>query len=44
MNDDIPCLAVCFGHQLVALIFGGKTVINLGGEEGFQDVPTKYCR
>jgi len=38
---DIPCLAVCFGHQLVAHIFGGTTVINLASEEGFQDVQTK---
>ncbi|MBU0528376.1 type 1 glutamine amidotransferase [bacterium] len=39
--QDIPCLAVCFGHQLVAHIFGGTTVINLASEEGFQDVQTK---
>lgn len=41
-NEDIPCLAVCFGHQLAALTFGGKTVVKLGEEEGFQEVPTKY--
>ncbi|MCJ7802912.1 MAG: type 1 glutamine amidotransferase [Candidatus Marinimicrobia bacterium] len=40
-EKDIPCLAVCFGHQLVAYIFGGTTVINLASEEGFQDVQTK---
>jgi len=40
-DKNIPCLAVCFGHQVVAEIFGGNTVINLGGEEGFQNVPTK---
>ena len=40
-QKDIHCLAVCFGHQLVAHTFGGSTVINLASEEGFQDVPTK---
>ena len=40
-QKDIPCLAVCFGHQLVAHTFGGNTVRNLASEEGFQDVPTK---
>lgn len=37
----IPCLAVCFGHQLVAKIFGGKTIVNSNGEEGFKDIPIK---
>ena len=40
-NKNIPCLAVCFGHQVVADIFGGTTVKNIAGEEGFQEVPTK---
>jgi GMP synthase (glutamine-hydrolysing) len=40
-QKDIYCLAVCFGHQLAAHIFGGNTVRNLVSEEGFQDVPTK---
>jgi len=40
-DEKIPCLAVCFGHQVVADMFGGTTVRNLRGEEGFQDVPTK---
>lgn len=40
-KQDIPCLAVCFAHQLVAHTFGGTTVRNLTSEEGFQDVPTK---
>ena len=39
-NKNIPCLAVCFGHQVVADMFGGTTVKNLAGEEGFRDVPT----
>jgi GMP synthase (glutamine-hydrolysing) len=39
-DENIPCLAVCFGHQVVADIFGGNTVRNRNGEEGFQDVPT----
>ncbi len=39
-NKNIPCLAVCFGHQVVANMFGGTTVKNLAGEEGFHDVPT----
>ena len=39
-DKNIPCLAVCFGHQVVAQMFGGTTVKNLAGEEGFQDVPT----
>ncbi len=39
-DENIPCLAVCFGHQFVAHMFGGTTVRNLVGEEGFQDVPT----
>ncbi|MEE8341176.1 MAG: gamma-glutamyl-gamma-aminobutyrate hydrolase family protein [Candidatus Neomarinimicrobiota bacterium] len=38
--ENIPCLAVCFGHQVVADMFGGTTLQNLAGEEGFQDVPT----
>ena len=37
---NIPCLAVCFGHQVVAQMFGGTTVRNQAGEEGFQDVTT----
>jgi len=41
-ENEIPCLAVCFGHQFVAKIFGGKTIINLSGEEGFQNIPTRY--
>ena len=40
-NKNIPCLAVCFGHQVVADIFGGINVKNIAGEEGFQEVPTK---
>ena len=39
-DENIPCLAVCFGHQVVAHMFGGTTVMNFEGEEGFQDVPT----
>lgn len=39
-EENIPCLAVCFGHQVVAQMFGGTTVRNEAGEEGFQDVPT----
>lgn len=39
-SSKIPCLAVCFGHQIVAEMFGGKTVVNSNGEEGFQEVPT----
>ncbi len=39
-QNNIPCLAVCFGHQIVAHIFGGKTVRDCAGEAGFQDVPT----
>lgn len=40
-DENIPCLAVCFGHQVVAQMFGGTTVRNETGEEGFLDVPTK---
>ena len=40
--DDIPCLAVCFGHQLVAYDSEVKLLVNLYGEEGFQDIPTRY--
>ena len=40
-NKHIPCLAVCFGHQVIADMFGGTTIKNYAGEEGFQDVPTK---
>ncbi len=40
-DKNIPCLAVCFGHQVVAHMFGGSTVKNQAGEDGFQDVPTK---
>lgn len=40
-KNKVPCLAVCFGHQLVADIFEGTTIIKSNGEEGFQDVPTK---
>lgn len=39
-DENIPCLAVCFGHQVVAHMFDGTAVRNLAGEEGFQDVPT----
>jgi len=39
---NIPCLAVCFGHQLVAKIFGGKTIVESNGEEGFQNILTNY--
>ncbi|NHZ85865.1 MAG: hypothetical protein GWP19_08285 [Planctomycetia bacterium] len=39
-NENIPCLAVCFGHQIVADLFGGTTVKNYASEEGFQDVST----
>lgn len=39
-EENIPCLAVCFGHQVVAYMFGGTTVRNLASEEGFQDVST----
>jgi GMP synthase (glutamine-hydrolysing) len=39
-DENIPCLAVCFGHQLVAHTFNGTTVRNLANEEGFQDVST----
>jgi len=38
--NNIPCLAVCFGHQIVADMFGGKTTVKSNGEEGFQEVPT----
>ena len=41
-QKDLPCLAVCFGHQLVAHTFSGNTVRNNASEEGFQDIPTKY--
>ena len=40
-KQNIPSLAVCFGHQLVAHIYDGTTVINIASEEGFQDVQTK---
>jgi len=40
-DENIPCLAVCFGHQVVAHMFDGTAVRNLASEEGFQDVPTK---
>ncbi len=36
-NKNIPCMAVCFGHQVVADMFGGTTVKNLAGEVGFRD-------
>lgn len=39
-DENIPCLAVCFGHQVVAHMFDGTAVRNLAGEEGFQNVPT----
>ena len=39
-NENIPCLAVCFGHQVLADMFGGTTVKDFGGEYGFQNVPT----
>ncbi len=39
-NENIPCLAVCFGHQIVADLFGGTIVKNHASEEGFKDVPT----
>ena len=39
-DEKIPCLAVCFGHQVVADRFGGTIVRNLASEEGFQEVPT----
>jgi GMP synthase (glutamine-hydrolysing) len=39
-NKNIPCLAVCFGHQVIADMFDGTTVRNFGGEDGFQNVPT----
>lgn len=39
-DKNIPCLAVCFGHQVVAQMFGGITVRKEAGEEGFQDVQT----
>ena len=39
-SEDIPCLAVCFGHQVVAHTFNGTTVRSLAGEEGFQNIPT----
>lgn len=38
-DENIPCLAVCFGHQVVAHMFDGTAVRNLAGEEGFQNVP-----
>lgn len=39
-DENIPCLAVCFGHQVVAHMFDGTAVRNLASEEGFQNVPT----
>lgn len=39
-NKNIPCLAVCFGHQVVAGMFDGTIIRNFASEEGFQDVPT----
>ena len=39
-SNKIPCLAVCFGHQLVADVFGGKTIAKKNGEEGFRIIPT----
>ncbi len=39
-DENIPCLAVCFGHQVVADMFGGITVRSIVSEEGFQNVPT----
>ena len=39
-NKNIPCLAVCFGHQVVSEVFGGNAVRDFGSEKGFQDVPT----
>lgn len=38
-DENIPCLAVCFGHQVVAHMFDGTAVRNLASEEGFQNVP-----
>lgn len=38
-DENIPCLAVCFGHQVVAHMFDGTDVRNLASEEGFQNVP-----
>ena len=40
-KQNIPSLAVCFGHQLVAHIYDGTSVINIASEEGFQYVQTK---
>ena len=39
-DENIPCLAVCFGHQVVADMFGGNTVRSIASEEGFKNVLT----